>query len=35
MKGKLVQHTTDDKGVEKAMQRQVEFKSFPAEVSRP
>ena len=35
MKGKLVQHTTDDKGNEKAMQRQVEFKSFPAEVSRP
>ena len=31
MKGTLVQHTTDDKGVEKAMQRQVEFKSFPAD----
>ena len=34
MKGTLVQHSTDDKGVEKAMQRQVEFKSFPADVGR-
>ena len=34
MKGTLVEHVTDDKGVEKAMQRQVEFKSFPAEVGR-
>jgi hypothetical protein len=31
LKGTLVQHTTDDKGVEKTMQRQVEFKSFPAD----
>jgi hypothetical protein len=35
MKGTLIQHATDAKGVEKKMQRQVEFKSFPAEVNRP
>ena len=34
IRGKLVQHTTDDAGKEKAMQREVEFKSFPAEVNR-
>ncbi len=35
IKGTLIQHTSDDKGAEKAMQRQVEFKSFPADLSRP
>jgi hypothetical protein len=34
MKGTLIQHSTDDKGVEKAMQRQVEFKSFPADMGK-
>ncbi len=34
MKGTLVQHTTDDKGVDKAMEREVEFKSFPADIGR-
>lgn len=34
IRGKLVQHTTDENGKEKAMQRQVEFKSFPAEVNQ-
>ncbi len=34
IRGKLIQHTTDAKGSDKAMQRQVEFKSFPAEVNR-
>ena len=34
IRGKLVQHTTDANGKEKAMQRQVEFKAFPAEVNR-
>jgi hypothetical protein len=34
VRGKLVQHTTDESGKEKVMQRQVEFKSFPAEVNR-
>ena len=34
MKGTLVQHTTDDKGADKAMQREVEFKSFPADMGR-
>ena len=34
IRGKLIQHTTDEGGKEKAMQRQVEFKSFPAEVNR-
>jgi hypothetical protein len=34
MKGTLVQHTTDDKGVEKAMERDVEFKSFPTNMER-
>jgi hypothetical protein len=34
MKGTLVQHSTDDKGVEKAMQRQVEFKSFPTDMGK-
>lgn len=35
IKGTLVQHATDAKGVEKAMQRQAEFKSFPADLTRP
>jgi hypothetical protein len=35
IKGTLIQHTSDDKGAEKAMQRQVEFKSFPADLSKP
>jgi hypothetical protein len=35
MKGTLIQHSTDDKGSEKAMQRQVEFKSFPADMGKP
>jgi len=34
IRGKLVQHTTDANGKDKAMQRQVEFKAFPAEVNR-
>jgi len=34
MKGTLVQHTTDDKGADKAMQREVEFKSFPANMGK-
>jgi len=34
IRGKLVRHTVDANGSEKAMQRQVEFKSFPAEVNR-
>ncbi len=34
MKGTLVQHATDDKGAEKAMQRQVEFKSFPSNMGK-
>ena len=35
IKGLLIQHATDAKGAEKAMQRQVEFKSFPADLTRP
>ncbi len=35
IKGTLIQHTSDAKGVDKAMQRQVEFKSFPADLSKP
>lgn len=35
IKGTLTQHTTDAKGAEKAMQRQVDFKSFPADLSQP
>jgi len=35
IKGTLIQHATDAKGAEKTMQRQVEFKSFPADLSRP
>jgi len=35
MKGTLIQHATDGKGAEKTMQRQVEFKSFPADLSKP
>lgn len=35
IKGTLVEHATDAKGAEKAMQRQVEFKSFPADVNQP
>lgn len=34
MTGTLVQHTSDDKGSEKAMQRQVEFKSFPSDMGK-
>lgn len=34
IKGKLVQHRIDANGAEKSQQRQVEFKSFPAEVNR-
>ncbi len=34
IRGRLIQHTTDDTGKEKAMQKQVEFKSFPEEVNR-
>jgi len=34
IRGKLVEHTSDDSGKEKAMQKQVELKSFPAEVNR-
>ena len=34
IRGKLVQHTTDEGGKDKVMQRQVEFKSFPADVNR-
>jgi hypothetical protein len=35
MKGTLIQHATDAKGAEKTQQRQVEFKSFPADLSKP
>lgn len=35
IKGTLIQHTTDAKGAEKVMQRQVEFKSFPADLGKP
>jgi hypothetical protein len=35
MKGTLIQHATDKKGAEKTMQRQVEFKSFPPDLSKP
>jgi len=35
IKGTLTQHATDAKGAEKAMQRQVDFKSFPADLSQP
>lgn len=35
IKGTLIQHATDAKGTEKAMQRQVELKSFPADLTRP
>jgi len=35
IKGTLVQHVTDANGGEKAMQRQVDFKSFPADLSQP
>jgi len=34
IRGKLIQHTTDESGKDKALQREVEFKSFPAEVNR-
>ena len=34
IRGKLVEHATDENGAEKARERQVEFKSFPAEVNR-
>lgn len=34
IRGKLIQHSTDENGKGKAMQREVEFKSFPAEVNR-
>jgi hypothetical protein len=35
IKGTLIQHATDAKGAEKTMQRQVDFKSFPADLSQP
>lgn len=35
IKGTLTLHATDPKGAEKAMQRQVDFKSFPADLSQP
>jgi hypothetical protein len=35
IKGTLIEHATDAKGAEKTMQRQVEFKSFPADLSKP
>jgi hypothetical protein len=35
IKGTLVQHVSDEKGGKKAMQRQVEFRSFPADLSQP
>jgi hypothetical protein len=35
IKGTLIQHSTDAKGNDKPMQRQVEFKSFPADLSKP
>ena len=34
MTGTLVQHTSDEKGTEKTMQRQVEFKSFPSDMGK-
>jgi hypothetical protein len=34
MKGTLIQHTATDKGAEKVMQRQVEFKSFPSNMGK-
>jgi hypothetical protein len=34
MKGTLIQHATDDKGSEKSMERQVEFKSFPTDMEK-
>jgi len=34
IRGKLIKHTLDAKGTDKAVQRQVEFKSFPADVNR-
>jgi len=34
IRGKLIEHTTDEHDKEKSMQRQVEFKSFPEEVNR-
>ncbi|MGB9254965.1 MAG: hypothetical protein WCC25_09045 [Candidatus Korobacteraceae bacterium] len=35
IKGTLTQHASDAKGAEKAMQRQVDLKSFPADLSQP
>ncbi len=34
MKGTLIQHTADDKGGDKPMERQVEFKSFPSDMGK-
>jgi hypothetical protein len=34
MKGTLVEHTTDEKGADKAMQKDVEFKSFPTDMGK-
>lgn len=34
IRGRLIEHTTDEKQQEKTLQRQVEFKSFPEEVNR-
>jgi hypothetical protein len=35
IKGTLIQHSTDAKGNDKPMQKQVEFKSFPADLTKP
>jgi len=35
IKGTLIQHTTDGKGADKPTQKQVQFKSFPADLSKP
>jgi hypothetical protein len=35
IKGTLVQHATDASHHDKASQRQVEFKSFPQDLSKP
>ncbi len=34
IKGTLVQHSTDAKGADKAMQREVEFKEFPSDLGK-
>jgi hypothetical protein len=35
IKGTLIQHMTDAGNADKARQRQVEFKSFPQDLSKP